>query len=103
MWASAGWLLFVWVAVVLTNRFSPHRTSGDVKAARATRSIGSSVMSAAAAWVRAIGLYSGLASHVPQLVRYCAIVHDRADGRDPAFDWTVKTFARTVFGWAAAF
>ncbi len=91
----------LWFVVVLTAGAWTYRSESR-KGVRA-RSLppgGSAASRAiyivAEAWLRRTSAYPKLAIHLPQLLRYCAMVSDRFDGADPAYAWTVKTFAAAV-------
>ena len=100
-------MAFVWLGVVLaagaiTYRHETRegirtrvRFGSDSVAARA-------VFIVAEAWLRRTSAYPKLAIHVPQLLRYCAMIAERHDGPDPAYAWTVKAFAATVASAVAA-
>jgi tight adherence protein C len=100
-------MAFVWLGIVLaagalTYRFESRsgvrtrsRPAIDSAAARA-------VFIVAESWLRRSGVFPKLAIHLPQLLRYCAMIADRHDGPDPAYVWTVKTFALTAAAAIAA-
>jgi len=96
------WIGIVLAAGVFTYRFESRkgirtftRPGGDTVVARA-------VFVVAEAWLRRTSVYPKLALHVPQLLRYCAMIADRHEGPDPAYAWTVKTFAATSAAAVAA-
>ncbi|TLS50170.1 hypothetical protein FE782_21085 [Paenibacillus antri] len=97
----------IWIAVVLASGFLTYRLEKTGDAAtrclpRKHSTVTRIVYVVAEAWLRRCGAYPKLAIHLPQLLRYCAMVQDRSEATDPAYAWTVRTFAATTLAAFAA-
>lgn len=90
MWAAAVWILSVGFIGLATYR----KTLRD--SARPAGGIAGVAETIAEAWIRASGWYPKLTAQLPQLIRYCNMAFPPGGPADPPFEWTVKTFARTV-------
>jgi len=98
-------LALLWIlAVALFSIYTYRRQagSGGAAAAPSGNRLERFVYAVSGAWLHWCGGYQRLVYHVPQLVRICAALYGRNMGADPAYVWTLKTFAGTLGSFVAA-
>jgi tight adherence protein C len=104
MMKAAGpiaWVVIVFAACVVT--YQSHAARGLLPLMpRQRNSIVPYIYAVVGAWLRWTGGYARLISCMPQLVRFCLIIHGRQETPDPTFVWASRAFAFSLGSFVSA-
>lgn len=89
-----GWLSFV--AMVSTLTYWKNSEIVSERSKSGTSALWQAVYIIASVWLRHSRMYPLLIVQLPQLVRYCSLLHSGGSVKDPAFHWATKAFACSI-------